>query len=325
MKDIRTALPWVVLKPVGTRTDILFSADAQKMALYGVSYNELATLLRQALNENRLFSLVQGTRSLPVITGTDKESLQQILSDTFLERDGRQIPVTELMRQGFSEDLKVLVSGAEGSYYPLDLELKDAQVREAMTGIRDALRRGGTFDVRFSGSWFSSRELVRELVWILLIAISLLYLILASQFESLLQPVIILMELVIDMAGSLAVLWLLGESLNLMSLIGLVVVTGIVINDSILKLDTINRLRAGGMALREAVLTGSSRRMKAIIMTSLTTILAVSPFLSKGSMGADLQYPMCLVIIVGMVVGTLVSLFVVPAVYYSFYGRKGRS
>jgi multidrug efflux pump subunit AcrB len=65
--------------------------------------------------------------------------------------------------------------------------------------------------------------------------------------------------------------------------------------------------------------------MKAIIMTSLTTILAVAPFLSRGSMGADLQYPMCLVIIVGMVVGTLVSLFVVPAVYYSVYARKERA
>ena len=325
LADIRTALPGVEVKPAGTRTDILFSADAQKMALYGVSYNELATMLRQALNENRLFSLVQGTRSLPVITGTDRESLQEILSETFLERDGRRIPATELMRQGYSEDLKTLVSGAEGSYYPLELQLKDSQVRPAMASIRKALRSSGAFDVRFSGSWFSSRELVKELVWILLIAIALLYLILASQFESLLQPVIILAELVIDISASLAVLWLLGESLNLMSLIGLVVVTGIVINDSILKLDTINRLRTAGMALREAVLTGSHRRMKAIVMTSLTTILAVAPFLARGSMGADLQYPMSLVIIVGMVVGTLVSLFVVPAVYYSVYVRKERA
>ena len=325
LADIRTALPGVEVKPAGTRTDILFSADAQKMALYGVSYNELATMLRQALNENRLFSLVQGTRSLPVITGTDRESLQEILSETFLERDGRRIPATELMRQGYSEDLKTLVSGAEGSYYPLELQLKDSQVRPAMASIRKALRSSGSFDVRFSGSWFSSRELVKELVWILLIAIALLYLILASQFESLLQPVIILAELVIDISASLAVLWLLGESLNLMSLIGLVVVTGIVINDSILKLDTINRLRTAGMALREAVLTGSRRRMKAIVMTSLTTILAVVPFLARGSMGADLQYPMSLVIIVGMVVGTLVSLFVVPAVYYSVYVRKERA
>ena len=179
--------------------------------------------------------------------------------------------------------------------------------------------------MRFGGSWFSSRELVKELLWILLVAVLLLYLILASQFESLLQPLLILLELVLDIFGALLVLWLSGQSLNLMSLIGLVVVTGIVINDSILKLDTINRLRAGGMPLREAVLTGSARRMKAIIMTSLTTILAVAPFLSRGSMGADLQYPMCLVIIAGMVVGTLVSLFVVPALYYSVYARKERA
>ena len=107
-----------------------------------------------------------------------------------------------------------------------------------------------------------------------------------------------------------------------MSLIGLVVVCGIVINDSILKIDTINKLRAEGVKLRDAVITASRRRMKAIIMTSLTTILAIIPFLSRGSMGADLQYPMCLVIIVGMISGTLVSLFLVPALYCSIYARE---
>ena len=108
-----------------------------------------------------------------------------------------------------------------------------------------------------------------------------------------------------------------------MSLIGLVVISGIVINDSILKIDSINRLVRSGESLRDAIMTASSRRMKAIIMTSLTTIFAVFPFLARGSMGADLQYPMSLVIISGMVVGTLVSLFVVPVLYFSIYhGRK---
>ena len=115
----------------------------------------------------------------------------------------------------------------------------------------------------------------------------------------------------------------MGISINVMSLIGLIVVTGIVVNDSILKIDTINRLRKEGIPLYESVLEASSRRIKAILMTSLTTILAVCPFLTRGSMGADLQYPMSIVIIVGMAVGTLVSLFVVPAIYYSIYnGRK---
>ena len=120
-------------------------------------------------------------------------------------------------------------------------------------------------------------------------------------------------------------LWIFGVSVNLMSMIGLIVITGIVINDSILKIDTINRMRKAGESLERAVLDASSRRMKAIIMTSLTTMLAVCPFLARGSMGADLQYPMSLVIIAGMLVGTLVSLFVVPAIYYSIYnGRKDK-
>ena len=157
---------------------------------------------------------------------------------------------------------------------------------------------------------------------VLLVAVALLYLILSAQFESLLQPVIILLEIVVDIFGALLVLWVMDVSLNLMSLIGLVVVTGIVINDSILKIDTINRLESGGMELRRAVLMASRRRFKAIVMTSLTTILAVAPFLSRGSMGADLQYPLSLVIIVGMSVGTLVSLFIVPSLYYSIHGKR---
>ena len=191
-----------------------------------------------------------------------------------------------------------------------------------MDAVRTALHGRGDFEASFSGTWFSSRELAGEMAVIFLIAIVLLYLILASQFESLLQPFLIMSEIVVDIFASLVVLWITGVSINLMSLIGLVVVSGIVINDSILKVDTINRLRLEGMELKEAVVEASGRRMKAIIMTSLTTVLAVVPFLSRGNMGDDLQYPMSIVIIVGMVVGTMVSLLVLPALYWSIYRKK---
>jgi len=115
---------------------------------------------------------------------------------------------------------------------------------------------------------------------------------------------------------------LLGLTLNMMSLIGMVVVTGIVINDSILKIDTINRLRREGAGLRNAILLASGRRMKAILMTSLTTILAMVPLLTRGSMGADLQYSLSLAVIIGMSIGTPVSLFIIPTLYYSVYHGK---
>ena len=132
----------------------------------------------------------------------------------------------------------------------------------------------------------------------------------------------ILSEVVIDIFCVLTGLYLLGESLNLMSLTGIVVMSGIIINDSILKIDTINRLRRGGMSLPEAIRAGGHSRLKPIVMTSLTTILAIVPFLYRVDMGSALQYPLSLAIIIGMTVGTLVSLFFIPVMYYVIYKRE---
>lgn len=319
---LRDAIPGISFPSPSTKSNVLFVADREKMALYGVSYDALANVLRNALNENKLFTIVQGARTLPVVSGSNREDLPALLSKTFVEKDGNRIPTTELMRQSYVEDLKTIVSGAEGNYYPVPIQVEGRDVLGTMEAAERVVRNTGDFEVSFSGSWFSNRQMTEEMLLVLAVALALLYLILAAQFESLLQPILILLEIVIDIFAALAVLWLLGESINLMSLIGLVVITGIVINDSILKIDTINKLRKSGVPLREAVFTASSRRMKAIVMTSLTTILAVAPFLIRCSMGADLQYPMSLVIIVGMTVGTFVSLFIVPALYYSVYAGK---
>ena len=164
--------------------------------------------------------------------------------------------------------------------------------------------------------------MIGELIVVLTVAFLLLFFILAAQFESLVQPLIILSEILVDIVGALLILWLLGASINLMSLIGLVVMCGVVINDSILKVDTINKLRKNGYSLIRAIMEGGSRRIKPIVMTSLTTILAVLPFLYRGDMGSDLQYPLSLTLISGMIVGTVVSVFYVPVFYYTIYKSK---
>ncbi len=323
LNDIRKALPDVTIAPVGVKTDMLFVADPELMALYGVSYDELASVLRRAVRKNRLFDLVQGSRVVPVLTGSGDKSLAETLESTWLVREDRSVPVSLLMRQTYAEDFKSIMSGAEGVYYPLDLDIPSDEVTSAMQTIRTVVEERGDFDVTFGGAWFKSRETVGELLEIFVIALILLYLILASQFESLTQPLLVMSEIVVDVFASLLVLSLTGISLNIMSLIGLVVISGIVINDSILKVDTINRLRMEGMPLKQSVLEAGRRRMKAIIMTSLTTVLAVVPFLNRGNIGDDLQYPMSVVIIAGLTVGTLASLLLLPALYYSVYNRKG--
>lgn len=322
LSEIRADLPEVFIDDVPVKTDALFVADPDIMALYGVSYSDLSNVIRTALNENRLFSLVQGVRTVPVLVGTDASSLSEILSEVFVFKGDMRIPVSEFMKQTYVEDFKTLVSSAGGVCYPLPLDVPSSMVPEVMDVVDEAVRDNGDYEVSFGGAWFSNRKMIMEMMLVLLVAIVLLYLILASQFESLIQPMIILSEIIIDIFASLLVLWAMGLSINLMSLIGLVVISGIVINDSILKIDTINNMRSAGMSLREAITEGSGRRMKAIIMTSLTTILAVVPFLTRGNMGDDLQYPMSVVIIVGMSIGTLVSLFVLPALYYTIYRKR---
>lgn len=166
--------------------------------------------------------------------------------------------------------------------------------------------------------------MIRELALILTVAILLLYFILASQFESLLQPIIILIEIVIDVFIVLITLWVMGESVNIMSMIGLVVMSGIIINDSILKVDTINHIYRsnGNISLLQSIIIAGHRRLKPIIMTSLTTILALLPFLTKDNMGAALQFPLSVTIVVGMIAGTMVSLFFVPLIYFIIYRWK---
>ncbi len=318
------ACPDVGIQRIPMKTDLLYVADPRKMALFDISYSELIAALKNALNSNTLFNIVQGGRSLPVVLGTDHADIRAAIEETSVMKDSVSIPLSSLMKQTFDEDLRTVVSGEEGNFYPVEMDPGDLPPAEVMKNIRTAVMQEGDFDVSFGGSWFSNRKMVGELAVVLVIALVLLYLILASQFESLVQPLVIMSEIVIDIAGSLAVLWLCGVSINLMSMIGLVVICGIVINDSILKIDTINRLRKSGYGLRHAIKEAGRRRLKAIIMTSLTTILSVCPFLARGSMGDDLQYPMSLVIISGMIIGTTVSLLFVPMVYYAIYRREER-
>lgn len=166
-----------------------------------------------------------------------------------------------------------------------------------------------------------SQQLMSRLAILLLISIALLYLVMAAQFESFRLPLIVILTIPFGMAGSLLALWLLGTSLNLMSGIGMVVVTGIVVNDSILKVSTVHRLQQAGKSLNQAILEAGNTRFRPIILTSLTTILAVTPILFSEGLGYALQGPLCLAVIGGIAMGTLASLFFIPLFTKQFSAR----
>ena len=191
-----------------------------------------------------------------------------------------------------------------------------------MTQVKETSSETGDWDIAFSGSFFSNQKMLDELVVILFISLLLMYFILAAQFESFMQPLLVLMEIPIDVAFALVLLWVCGHTLNLMSAIGLIVTCGIVINDSILKLDAINELRKEGVPLLEAIHEAGRRRLRPIIMTSLTTIFAMVPLLFSFDLGSELQKPLSIAMIGTMTIGTLVSLFIIPLLYWFIYRNK---
>ena len=321
--SLRARFPGITVMPVVTETNIRYVADMEQMAVYKVGYDQLYSRLKEQMSRNRIFEINDGAQSVPVIVGTDDKESSRILNSTVKNSEGTDIPIAYLVKEAKGEDYKRLPAGNGGEFYSIDLNATDKEVEQVMDYVENQVHQPKSeLSASFAGGYFTSRQLIGELALVLSVALALLYFILAAQFESFIQPLIILLEMVVDVFFVVAALWLLGESVNVMSMIGIVVMSGIIINDSILKIDTINRLRRGGMPLLRAIMTAGHNRLKPIIMTSLTTMLAILPFLHRGDMGSALQYPLSLTIIVGMGIGTMVSLFMIPLFYYLIYKNR---
>lgn len=322
LQKVHQAMPERYVEPVLWQEQIRFFADQEKMALYGLNYSTVYAALSRATKENTLFSIKSGSFPIPVILSDSEGPSGDLLAVTVPNKMGVDIPLSYVLKERRVRDLKKIVSGKDGDYYPLQIAAPNKDIPIIVKELDDLVKEDGRFSVSYTGAYYASREMIKELAVVMVIAILLLFFILAAQFESLIQPIIILSEIVVDLFGAFFTLWICGAGINLMSLIGIVVMCGIIINDSILKVDTINRLRKEGYSLTRAILTGGARRLKPILMTSLTTILAIAPFLVRGNMGADLQFPLSLALIGGMVFGTLVSLFFIPVFYYEIYRRR---
>jgi len=312
--------PGLDLGPIPLQQNIRLKVDMEMLAVYNIEFKVLQRTITRNFNKNQITTLLDGSLRVPVRSGSGINDMDLMLQkQSVRSRDGIDISLRLLLKPVFERDLRFLVSGREGSYFPVKVNAIPEKLEEAAASVMKTLRQDNLFEGSLAGSVFTDEKHLRELVTIGLVALLLLFFILAAQFESLKQPFIVLLEVPLALAGALLMLQLFGESLNIMSLIGLIVMTGIIINDSILKIDTINRLRAGGMSLLRALQTAGEYRLKPILITSITTICALLPFLFIGGLGGDLQKPLALAVIGGLVVGTFISLFFIPVFYFYLY------
>ena len=315
---------------IAFRNQMNLVVDRERLLLYNVSYNELTRVLRTAFKENKVSTLRSYQQYLPVGIAGEERTINDILSTTMVQTqpDNRgvvgYVPINSLVKVMPSEDLKSITAGKNGEYIPVSFfEVSDAP--KLMEDIEQVIHETDGWEVDFSGSFFSNEKMIGELAIILFVSILLMYFILCAQFESFLQPLIVLVEIPIDIAFALTSLWLFGHTLNLMSAIGIIVTCGIVVNDSILKLDSINELRKAGTPLMEAIHTAGVRRLRPIIMTSLTTIMAMVPLLFSHDMGSELQKPLAIAMIGSMLLGTLVSLYIIPLIYWFIYRKHEKA
>jgi multidrug efflux pump subunit AcrB len=314
---IRNNLGEYTMDKFNWKEKIVLKIDPAKLVNYGLNFDLVFRKLKTVFNENKVLMIADNNNFVPVILGGKPKFIDEILNEVYINNNkGKPIRLFSLVSQEKDLSLKSIIAGSEGEYFPMKFDIEDSFFPELKRVVSKILKEDDVFEADFAGQIFKNKQLVKELAYILVISLLLLYFILSAQFESLTLPLIVLLEVPIDIFGAFVFLKLFGGTINLMSLIGIIVMCGIIINDSILKIDTINQLRAEGYSLIRAMAVAGQRRLKPILMTSITTILALMPFLFVSGMGADLQKPLALAVIGGMLIGTFVSLYFIPLCYY---------
>lgn len=304
--------PEVSLSYLANKDGFKLALDEDQLAIYQIDKNALLDFVRYTLGGEPVYDLQQGKKSVPLLFNHELER-DAFLNTQYLTKAGDWV----LLKQLISLMPALIPQGIETINnqrgYVLNLKTNGQASAPIMERIMAQPELAAT--TKFSGAFERVGALQKQSLFILGVILLLLYLILAIQFDSVKTPLIVLFEVPICVAIGMIVLWASGQSLNIMSFIGLLMMAGIIINDSILKIDLINKIRLSGKSIDEAIHLAGERRLSSIIMTSLTTILAVSPMLFKTDISAQLQIPLITPIIAGLLVGTLISIFFIPLLY----------
>jgi len=308
------------------RPELKIEIDRSKAATMGLPISRIL----QVVNTN-----IEGTVASRYRDGGDEFDIlvRSREADRRTLEDIGNVSVTSVGGKGIS--LKGFVTIAEGKG-PTKIERRDQQrlitvmagihgrdlghiVRDIAERIRD-LKLPQGFRLNFASEYEQQREAFGGLLFAIALAIVLVYMVMASQFESLLEPFVIMFTIPFASIGVILALLVLRMTVTIPVFIGGVLLIGIVVNNGIVMIDYIGRLRRKGRSLREAILIGAQRRLRPVLMTTLTTSLALVPMALGFGEGSEMNAPMARVVIGGMMVSALFTLFFVPTLYGSIKG-----
>ncbi len=318
-----------------TEKELRITVNKEKAAKYGLTVAQVYQLIQERMETETsdatistdikdydvfLKSVEQSEVSREALkqitfTYTDKEDgeeseisisevaeFEEVESMASISRDGQERYVT--VNAGIAEGYNVGLVGEEVNKAIADYELPEG------------------YSMKMTGEDETINEAMEQLMLMLVLAIAFIYLIMVAQFQSLKAPFIILFTIPLALTGGFLALFFTGNEISIIAMIGFIMLVGIIVNNGIVMVEYINQLRKEGVEKREAIVTAGKTRLRPILMTAMTTILAMSTTAFGNDMGSDMSRPMAVVTIGGMIYGTVMTLVVVPCIYDLFYSKK---
>ena len=318
-----------------TEREFRITVDKEKAAKYGMTVAQIYQLVYgQMKNETSDATISTDIKDYDVYLETVEQSeasLESLKKLTFTYEDKEsgeesEIALTEVAKFEEMDSLTSISRDGQERYINVsaaidtgyNVGLVGEQVQKA---IKDYQLPEG-YSIEMTGEDETINEAMEQLMLMLILAVAFIYLIMVAQFQSLKAPFIILFTIPLALTGGFGALLVTNNEMSIIAMIGFIMLVGVIVNNGIVMVEYTNQLRREGMDKREAIVTAGKTRLRPILMTAMTTILAMSTTAFGSDMGSDMSRPMAIVTIGGMIYGTLMTLVVVPCIYDLFYSNK---
>ncbi len=302
------------------KPEFLIRVRKDRLERYRLAPDVISTYLVQAVQGKVASQFRELEKKYDILVRVEEGTRENIeaLLDQELIHQGQTIPLRELVDHEIALGPKEIHRENQQREVIITANLRDVKMSQVIPPVREKiaeLNLPPNYRVVFGGEQEEMNRSFRSLIWAFALSILLVYMIMAAQFESLLHPFLIMFTIPMGLAGVFLALFLTGQTINVISIIGIVVMVGIVIDNAIVKIDFTNQLRRSGMPLREAVIEGSMVRQRPILMSSITTVFGLIPLSLGLGEGAELQRPLGIAIIGGLLFSTFLTLILIPVVY----------
>ncbi len=310
--------------------------DKEKAMAQGVTVAQAYMDLQSALrSEQEATQLTEGTEGYSVMVDDasladfDREDIERFkFHVTGMDGEEKEIALREIAAIEETESLSSIRRENQRRYLTVSGQIEDGYnvglVSSDVEAAFEDFELPEGCAMEFAGENETIMEAMSQLIKMLLVAVAFIYLIMVAQFQSLLSPFIVMFTIPLAFTGGFLGLFLTGQEVSVIAMIGFVMLAGIIVNNGIVLVDYINQLRMEGTEKREAIVEAGVTRMRPILMTALTTILGLAAMAVGVGTGAEMMQPVAIVTIGGLLYATLMTLFVVPVLYDLFHRKKMR-